>query len=173
MKVKNTGNDPITYTLNTKAITDEYVEYEGEFYSTTTSKELTQEDITITYSDNVVNNMITVNPNETVEITVNMKLSEEYKKAQDEIFINGSYVEGFTFLQTETDQELVVPFLGFYGDFDTLPLLEGIPYEDKKGINLMGSVAAIFNASPSNCPLYIQLSITWTPASVKRSSNSP
>ena len=153
MKVENIGSSAITYTLNTKAITDEYVEYEGEFYSTTTSRELTPEDITITYSSNVVDNKITVNPGQTVEITVNMELSEEYKNSQDEIFINGSYVEGFTFLQTETDQELVVPFLGFYGDFDKLPIMEGIPYEDKKGINLMGSVAAIFNASQTGYEL--------------------
>lgn len=153
MKVENIGSSAITYTLNTKAITDEYVEYEGEFYSTTTSRELTPEDITITYSSNVVDNKITVNSGQTVEITVNMELSEEYKNSQDEIFINGSYVEGFTFLQTETDQELVVPFLGFYGDFDKLPIMEGIPYEDKKGINLMGSVAAIFNASQTGYEL--------------------
>ena len=153
MKVENIGSSAITYTLNTKAITDEYVEYEGEFYSTTTSRELTPEDITITYSSNVIDNKITVNPGQTVEITVNMELSEEYKNSQDEIFINGSYVEGFTFLQTETDQELVVPFLGFYGDFDKLPIMEGIPYEDKKGINLMGSVAAIFNASQTGYEL--------------------
>ena len=58
-----------------------------------------------------------------------------------------------TILETSDDQSLVLPFLGFYGDFDNLPLLEGIPYENKKGINLMGSVAAIFNASQTGYEL--------------------
>lgn len=151
--VENIGTKNITYTLNTTPITDEYVEYEGQYYSTTTSRALSEEEIIISYSSNVIDNKIEVKPGEKVEIVVNLTLTDEFKNKQDEIFTNGSYVEGYTVLETTDDQNLVLPFLGFYGDFDNLPLLEGIPYEDKKGINLMGSVAAIFNASQTGYEL--------------------
>ena len=151
--VENIGTKNITYTLNTTTITDEYIEHEEQFYSTTTSRLLSNEEAIITYSSNVVDNKIEVKPGEKVEIVVNITLTDEFKNKQDEIFTNGSYVEGYTILETSDDQSLVLPFLGFYGDFDKLPLLEGIPYENKKGINLMGSVAAIFNASQTGYEL--------------------
>lgn len=147
MFVENISNESITYKLNTVAITDEYIEHEGIYYSNLTSRLLSNNEIEVTYSNNVNDNEVTVNPGEKVEIVVSIKLTKEFKDKQDEIFVNGSYVEGYTFLETTTDQELVVPFLAFYGDFDNLPLLEGIVYEDDSQINLVGSMAAIFNAS--------------------------
>ena len=147
MYVENIGTESITYKLNTVTITDEYIEVDGLNYASLTSRALSDEEVNVTYSENVVNGEITVKANEKVEITVTIKVTNEFKTKQDEIFTNGSYVEGYTFLETTTDQQLVVPFLGFYGDFDNLPLLEGIVYDEDAKINLVGSMAAIFNAS--------------------------
>lgn len=146
MVIENIGKNDITYKLNTVTITDEYIEKDGKNYSTLTSRVLSNDEVSVTYSENVVNNEIVVKANSKAEITVKIVVSNEFKTKQDEIFTNGSYVEGYTFLQTETDQELVVPFLGFYGDFDTLPLLEDVVYDEDAQINLVGSLAAIFNA---------------------------
>ena len=63
-------------------------------------------------------------------------------------------MEGYTFLNSDTDSNLVIPYLGFYGDFTSLPLFEGVTYtEDKDSYNMVGSFAAIFDANTNGFEL--------------------
>src|SRR5574344_3058829 len=135
-KVNNTSSNNITYKLSTSPMRDGYKEIDGIYYSTTTGYNLSNEDIRIVYSNNVVDNKITVAPKSSVEVTVTMDLTSTYKEMIDKIYINGSYVEGYTFLNTEDDKELVIPFLGFYGDFKSLPLLEDSCYDTDSSYNM-------------------------------------
>lgn len=72
------------------------------------------------------------------KIQVTLTLSADEKKYIDTTFINGMFVEGFLKLvsQSGTDEygvktqsDLTLPFMGFYGDWDSAPLLDYDCYE--------------------------------------------
>ena len=67
---------------------------------------------------------VTVPAGSTVELTVTVELSEKEKAYYDERFPAGAYVEGFIRLLSNEAVPLVVPFLGFYGNFKDGPILE-------------------------------------------------
>ncbi len=146
--IKNIKDSPITYKLNTVTITDNYEIIDGIAFASSKTRTLESDEVIISYSGNVKENKITVDKNSSVTVVVNIKVTEKFKEKQDEIFINGSYVEGYTFLETDTDASLVIPYLGFYGDFSDLPLFEGIAYyEGKDSYNMIGCFAGVFDAS--------------------------
>ncbi|MGM9899991.1 MAG: Ig-like domain-containing protein [Bacilli bacterium] len=152
--ISNIGNTPITYNLNTVTITDNYEISDGIAFSSVTTRTLASDEVIITYSDNVIGNSITVAGQSDVTVTVNIKVTDKFKLAQDPIFTNGSYVEGYTFLETDTDADLVIPYLGFYGDFNNLPIFEGVAYYDEEdSYNITGCFAAIFDATTNGYEL--------------------
>lgn len=67
---------------------------------------------------------VTVPAGGKVKITVTVALTEAEKAYYDERFPAGAYVEGFIQLLSSETPNLVVPFLGFYGDFSDGPILE-------------------------------------------------
>lgn len=74
---------------------------------------------------------VTVNAGETAKIKVVYTLTDEDKNALDENFKYGMYVEGFVKLKAEKDSEinLNIPFLAFYGDWTEAPLFDKTYYE--------------------------------------------
>lgn len=79
--------------------------------------------------------MITVNANGVAQIGVSLKLSAAEKSYLDKSFKNGMYVEGFISLESDGDVEnggqcsLNLPFMGFYGDWRSAPMLDYNAYE--------------------------------------------
>lgn len=73
---------------------------------------------------NLTGDTLTVPAGETATVTVTLSLSQAEKAYINERFPAGSYVEGFVRLLSEETPSLTVPFLGFYGDFETAPILE-------------------------------------------------
>ncbi len=65
------------------------------------------------------------------KISVTLTLSKAEKAYLDKNFQNGMYVEGFLQLQSQTDAQcdLSLPFLGFYGDWDSAPMLDYDAFE--------------------------------------------
>ncbi len=76
---------------------------------------------------------VTVPACETVSVTVTVTLGAEAKAYMDENFVNGVYIEGFITLTslTEGQPDLVVPYMGFYGDWTAAPILDEGTWEDK------------------------------------------
>ncbi len=75
---------------------------------------------------------ISVAKGETKDITVVLTLSDEDRGYIEASFKNGMYVEGFVKLlstNTNTQCDLTLPFLGFYGDWDQAPMLDYSAYE--------------------------------------------
>ena len=68
--------------------------------------------------------IITVEPNSTKTITQTIKLGSKIKDRMDAVFPNGTYVEGFITLTSETDPQIGLPFLGFYGDWTAAPIFD-------------------------------------------------
>ncbi len=75
--------------------------------------------------------VISVEAGETKDITVVLTLSDEDRGYIEASFKNGMYVEGFVKLLSESDTQcdLTLPFLGFYGDWDQAPMLDYSAYE--------------------------------------------
>ncbi|MDE7453408.1 MAG: S8 family serine peptidase, partial [Clostridia bacterium] len=71
------------------------------------------------------NEKFTVTAGGTAKITVTLELSDTEKKYIKESFTNGMFVEGFITLKSETDGQcdLNLPFMGFYGDWESAPML--------------------------------------------------
>jgi len=64
-------------------------------------------------------------PNETIEIDVSIRLTDEAKAKLDATFENGSYIEGFV-----TVNNLHATFLAYYGDWTKAPVLEATDFTD-------------------------------------------
>ncbi len=74
---------------------------------------------------------VTVAAGETKTLHVTITLSESEKEYIEESFENGMYVEGYLKLNSKSDTQcdLSIPFLGFYGDWDDAPMLDYTAFE--------------------------------------------
>ena len=81
---------------------------------------------------------LTVGAGKTASISVKIELSDDDKayleqtnKNGDKVFENGMYVEGFLQLASQTDGQcgLSIPFLAFYGDWESAPMLDYTAFE--------------------------------------------
>lgn len=68
---------------------------------------------------------VTVEAGKSVTLTARITLTEEDKQYMDDNFVNGIYVEGFLYANTETEgSNLNMPFMGFYGDWSAAPIFD-------------------------------------------------
>ncbi len=74
--------------------------------------------------------VLQVLPGETAVVDVKVELAEADKAYLDTYYVNGGYVEGFTFLTAlqEGGVDLSLPYLGFYGGWDEAPVLDSGSY---------------------------------------------
>ncbi len=77
------------------------------------------------------NDSIKVGAGKSLEVTLRLTLGEKDRKYIEQSFENGMYVEGFATLISDDDTQcdLTLPFLGFYGDWDAAPMLDYSAYE--------------------------------------------
>lgn len=77
------------------------------------------------------NEAFTVKPGEYAKITVTLELDESEKNYINSSFPNGMFVEGFITLksQSEGQCDLNLPYMGFYGDWESAPMLDYSAYE--------------------------------------------
>lgn len=75
--------------------------------------------------------IVTVGGGQSVNITVKLTLSASEKRYIDRSFANGMFIEGFIKLESITDSQcdLTLPFMGFYGDWEAAPMLDYDCYE--------------------------------------------
>ncbi len=80
-------------------------------------------------------NILTVNANSEATVSVTLKLTSEEWNYINDSFENGMFVEGFVQLVSTTDGEeggqctLNLPFVGFFGDWEDMPLLDYDAFE--------------------------------------------
>lgn len=67
----------------------------------------------------------------TTRITCTLTLTDAEKQYLDESFVNGMFIEGFLQLISQEDGQcdLSIPFMGFYGDWESAPMLDYSEYE--------------------------------------------
>lgn len=68
------------------------------------------------------------------KITVKLALTDEEKRYIDQSFVNGMFVEGFLQLISQDDGQcsLSIPYVAFYGDWESSPMLDYDAYEIAK-----------------------------------------
>ena len=128
--VHNISDKPKTLKYKSTLITDDaYGEGNGDWtgYLTMTSRLLSELEGEKT---------VTVGANSTSEITVSVDASK-YNEELLKLFKNGYYLEGFVEFYgadgKSTDKVASIPFVGFKGEFQNLPVLEKPIYSMKDG----------------------------------------
>lgn len=123
--IENMGDTPITLDTNSVTVTsDGYKSDGGVTYVLGTPKLLQTEDD--------LGDTITVSANDTEVVSVTVTLSDEDEiAAQSEVFTNGFFVDGFVNLSSSTadNPDISIPFMGFYGDWTSAPVLDKTMYD--------------------------------------------
>ena len=122
-KIKNFGDAPLTFNLDTTFMTESL----SSDKLAVAERAHILDDIAPVYlvNGNSASGSLTVNGGDTAKITVTVKLSQTEKNYIEQSFKNGMFVEGFVHLKGAGEQcNLNIPFLAFYGDWDNLPMLD-------------------------------------------------
>lgn len=146
VKINNFSNEDMTYYVNGIPLAETYVFEQDMYFASTSAKCLSVDDCEITFSNNVINGQVFAKAHSEVTVEIKIALTEKFKKAQDKIFTNGSFIEGYLVFNY-LDEILSVPFLGFYGDWDQITLFEDSLYDSSAIANMQPSLAVAFDAS--------------------------
>ena len=145
--VHNMTGEAKSYTVDTTAMIETITVINGENFASNSNRDLTADEVTITYTGLTADNKITAPANGEATFSVKIELTAAGKQAYQDSFPNGSYVEGFTFLTADEGVSLSLPILGFYGDWNSLRVFQGT--YDEGPANVTYSVLADVNASLS------------------------
>uniref|UniRef100_UPI003217438E S8 family serine peptidase n=1 Tax=Clostridium sp. TaxID=1506 RepID=UPI003217438E len=130
--VNNISNESLTYTVDTTVLTEKILSTEeGKFFAQASEK-LDDSKVTITVNGEE-GNKITVGAGDKKTIIVSLKLTEQAKNAL-KVCENGTFIDGFVTLISNNEDKinLNIPFLGFYGDWESIPLFDNTIYDDEK-----------------------------------------
>lgn len=145
--VHNMTGEAKSYTVDTTAMIETITVINGESFASNSNRDLTADEVKITYTGLDAGNRIMAPANGTATFSVKIELTAAGKQAYQDNFPNGSYVEGFTFLTADEGVSLSLPVLGFYGDWNSLKVFQGT--YDEGPANITYSVLADVNASLS------------------------
>ncbi len=135
--VVNFGDSELTYVIEPVLTTSDY-EWIDQGYRATYV--MTEENLDIsdmmTFTTNHDNNTVTVPAGETVSVEIVMTLNDEGHELMQEVYPFGGYMEGFAYLRAQGDEEgvlgadLTMCYLGFYGSWSEVPVVDGGYYYD-------------------------------------------
>lgn len=145
--VHNMTGEAKSYTVDTTAMIETITVINGENFASNSNRDLTADEVTITYTGLTADNKITAPANGEATFSVKLELTAAGKQVYQDNFPNGSYIEGYTFLTADEGVSLSLPVLGFYGDWNSLKVFQGT--YDEGPANITYSVLADVNASLS------------------------
>ena len=137
LEIRNYGDETCTYTLNNTQVYADYTDNSRWAYGIQPV-----ESAFISYSMNE----IVVEPGESVSVMATVNLSDNYA--------HNSFVEAFIVLEGKECQNIGLPLLGFYGDWDEEPIIDRSLYDEEKSVintnltyekNEIGSYIALIN----------------------------
>ncbi|MBQ1685378.1 MAG: S8 family serine peptidase [Clostridia bacterium] len=130
--IVNFSSTALSYTMNTTVLTE----------NTGTATVNSQSVVTLSGSNRNITSSatisgdtsVTVPANSTKNVTLTVTLNSSIKSDLDSKFPNGIYIDGFVVCDGTVD--LVVPFLGFYGNWNRASVFDRYTYIDEiQGIN--------------------------------------
>ncbi|MGG4153086.1 S8 family serine peptidase [Peribacillus muralis] len=151
LKVENFSNKAVKYDVKGNIQTD--YSFKGRLgYSAhqLEAQEIKDASIKINNKDT---NKITVPAKKSVTFEVKVDISKGKVLGDDlqtlvdinKVFPNGYFVEGFVTLKdpADTNPELHVPYVGFKGEWDKAPILDGTKYEKESFYGVAGAVTTV------------------------------
>ena len=121
--IRNISDEAQTYELDFSLLTEDvgidYTEFGLPAFMAGYDRELTGD---VTFDQDTV----TVDPNSSARVEVTVALSEEDMAWMDKYYTNGIFTEGFVYAKNTsgTGVDLSLPFLGFYGDWTSAPIMD-------------------------------------------------
>ena len=76
------------------------------------------------YNDAATPAIVTVPANSKVTVTVHVALNADSTAEREAHFPNGFFLEGYVFFESEDYENVNIPFMGFRGDWDAIPIFD-------------------------------------------------
>lgn len=141
MNVVNFSDTEKSYTMSAMPLVAQVTTVNGYDCMSDYCRRLTADEFTATFSQDKV----TVPAGGSVSVTVDLALTEAGKQALA-VFPNGIYVEGFVTLTADGENEdLNVPYLGFFGDWGKAPVFDASQYDASQTPVMAGTTLAMVN----------------------------
>ncbi len=124
-EVMNIGDEAISYDLSASIITETAML--GEFDDLMIGEQpfdISDYSSVRYFVNNEEVTSLTVPADSFVKVDVEIEISDDVKEYLDSYFVNGEFVEGFIFLDTDSDIDLSLPFMGFYGDWTAADIFD-------------------------------------------------
>ncbi len=124
-RIHNMADHEQTYTLSGSVLTEDVLDYgDGLEFMANYDREL---DGKVTFSRSTV----TVPAGGIVPVEATVKLTAGDKAWLDEHYANGIYIEGFVYATNGNGEDLSLPYMGFYGDWTTPPIMDTAFWTDE------------------------------------------
>jgi len=136
--ITNITNRDINFELTASVTTDTYITYEDLPYFITGSPSLL-DGASVFIGNNNINKYSgkpyteKIKAGETREFTVTVYLNAKELRRLEKIFTNGLFVEGFIQAHTDSGTVSSIPYMGFWGDWSAVPVLDKLSYEGNLG----------------------------------------
>lgn len=129
--VVNLSNKALTYDLSVIGMTEAVSTSDKDYVAEKSQILDGSKEVTLIDGGSLSGDTLTVNASSTAKVKVVYTLSNEDKTMMDQSFPYGIYVEGFVKLSSKEESEinLNVPFLAFYGDWTEAPMFDKTYYE--------------------------------------------
>jgi len=122
----NSSDSPVTYKATTYIYRPELAELDAEQFPELSGKKL---QATYDHLIDKVEQNITVQPGTSIINLNDYSITGSEKTDLDTYFENGTYIEGFVMLTAEGQEDLSIPYLGFYGDYSKASPVEPFRFE--------------------------------------------
>ena len=121
--LKNISDQSIKVSLDIQVLTDDYTTQDGTVYSLMAPKDITS-GVTVSGTRS-----LTVPAHGTAAADLELSVSSKLKEELDQVYPNGFYVEGYV-TASAGSQSAHGAFLGYCGDWNAAPVLEGTDFRD-------------------------------------------
>lgn len=127
LTVHSWADHELHYAVDTDILTEAILEQYDLYFAAEQEQDISQY-FRLSYQGLDENGILTVPAGGTANVTVQMEMTLDGWMELETYFENGCYVEGYVSLLTQDKQgvDLHVPYLGFYGDWENLPMVEDL-----------------------------------------------
>lgn len=140
--IKNVSDTPQTYTLSADLFcdSDEDGELAWNVKKMTESKVLFKSGMTDISE-------ITVAPGEDATVSLDIDLSAEDQQYIEGTFENGTFIDGYVYLKSDSAPNLTLSFMGYYGSWSDSEIFEPFVYNSKENASYSPSVMSDTNGN--------------------------
>lgn len=122
--IKNVSDTDQKYTFDYDLFTDDVTDL-----GTIAENVKSLEESSLLFKQNFIEiDEVTVPAGEEVLINLGVKLSLADRQYIEDTFENGTFVEGYAYLRSESGYDLTLPFMGFYGTWSDADIFEPFAY---------------------------------------------